>query len=68
MLAVSAPGSIELHQNFLILVEHNVPEVLSDHDLDWLIVGFGDGGRLEEGLNLSTVDIPNKSSKGLSSD
>lgn len=67
-LAVSAPGSVELDQDLLLGVEDHLFEVLADDDLDGLIVGFGDGGGLEEGLELAVGDLGDKAGEVLGSD
>lgn len=65
---MSAPGSVELHQDLLLGVEDHLFEVLADDHLDGLIVGFGDGGGLEEGLELAVVDLGDEVGEVLGSD
>ena len=39
-LAVSTPRGIELHQDILVVVNHDVIESAPDHNLDRLVIGF----------------------------
>lgn len=56
VLAVSAPGGVELNQDLLVRVNHNFFEILSDNNLDGFVIFLRDGGRFEEGVDLSVVD------------
>ena len=54
--AVSAPGSIEFNENFLIVVHDKFFPLFSDNDLNGLVVGFGDGSGFEVGFNFTGAD------------
>jgi hypothetical protein len=56
LLAVTAPGSVELGEDILGVVKDNLVKLASDQGEDGAIVRLGDGVRLEHGLELASEE------------
>lgn len=56
-LAVTAPGSVELDENVLLVVNDNLLVVLAHNNGDWALLGLGDGLRLDAGVNLAVQNV-----------
>jgi hypothetical protein len=59
-LAVTAPGSVELNQDILGVIEDNVIVALGDYNSDGTLLGLGDGLRLDARLNLASGEVLNE--------
>ena len=59
-LAVTTPGSVELNQDILGVIEDNVVVALGDNNGDGTLLGLGDGLRLDAGLDLASVELLNE--------
>jgi hypothetical protein len=66
-LAVTAPGGVELNEDLFVRIDDVVFPAFSDHNLNGLVVSFGDRSRLQEGLNLSTIDFLDEGSQVVNS-
>ena len=56
-LAVTAPGSVELNENVLVVVNNDVLVVLGNDDGDGAVVGLGDGLGLDGGVDLASEEV-----------
>lgn len=56
-LAVSAPGSVELNQHILFVVNDNLLVVAADNNSNRSLLGLGDGLGLETRFNLALKDV-----------
>jgi hypothetical protein len=65
---VSAPWSIELYKDIIVVVNDEFSELLADEDLDRLGVVSRDVLRLEEGLEGSALEFLDELSQGIDSD
>lgn len=67
-LAVTAPGSVELNEDILAVVEDNVVVALGDDDGNGALLGLGDGLRLDGRLNLASNEVVNELLDGVGGD
>ena len=58
---MSTPWSIEFNKNFLVRIKNELFEVFANSNLNWLVIGFGDGGGFKILLNLSSLDFGDES-------
>lgn len=56
-LAVTAPGSVELEEDILVVIEDNVVVALGNNNGDGALLGLGDGLGLDAGLNLAGNEV-----------
>ena len=68
LLAVAAPGSVELHQHVVVVVDDKLSELLADEDLDGLAVVSRDLLRLEEWLEGTSLEVLDELSESLDGD
>jgi hypothetical protein len=62
---VSTPWGVEFEENILVVVQNNFVVVLSDNNLDRVIVLLGNGLALDASLDVSTNKVVNKLGNGL---
>ena len=61
VFTMSTPWSIEFNKNFLVRIKNELFEVFANSNLNWLVIGFGDGGGFKILLNLSSLDFGDES-------
>ena len=54
---MTTPGSVELNEDVLLVVNDNLVVVLADDSGDGSLLGLGDGLGLDARLNLATQDV-----------
>jgi hypothetical protein len=59
-LAVTAPGSVELKEDILIIVDDDLLVVAAHDNGDGALLGLGNGLRLDARVNLSVKDVLNE--------
>jgi hypothetical protein len=67
-LAVTAPGSVELDEDVLVVVDDDVLVVLGDNGGDGAVLGLGDGLRLDAGVDLAGEEVVDESANVLLGD
>lgn len=67
-LAVTAPGSVELNENILLVVDDDLLVVLGDDGGDGAVVLLGNGLRLDGRLNLASEEVLDEGANLLSVD
>jgi hypothetical protein len=67
-LAVSAPGSVELKKDVLVVVDNEVLVALGDDHSGTRLLLLGDGVRLDAGLDLALNELLNESADSLLAD
>lgn len=68
LLAVSAPGGVELGKDILGVVKDNLIKLASDQGEDGAVVGLGDWVGLEQGLQSASEERVNESGNGRGGD
>lgn len=68
LLAVTAPGSIVLNEDIIVIINDNFLEILSDNSLNRLAVISGNILTLKERLERARLEVVNKLVNGINSE